>query len=72
MNGEFSFKPPYLQTHPGIGQSAVFGQSFLEQFAGQVFLCCSFLAAFPPSAKAVVESNDMARSEKNRFFILLI
>jgi hypothetical protein len=32
------FKPAYLQTHPGTGQSAVFGQSFLGQFAGQVVL----------------------------------
>jgi hypothetical protein len=32
------FKPAYLQTHPGTGQSAVFGQSFLGQFEGQVVL----------------------------------
>ncbi len=31
-------KPAYLQTHPGTGQSAVLGQSFLGQFAVQVFL----------------------------------
>ena len=66
------FTATYLQTHPGIGQSAVFGQSFLEQFAEHVVLWCSFLAGFTPPAKAVVESNDIARSEKNKLFILLI
>jgi hypothetical protein len=66
------FKPTYLQTHPGTGQFAVSGQSFLEQLAGQVFLWCSFLAVFTPPANAVVESNNIATREKNKFFILLI
>jgi len=70
-DGRYS-KTSYLPMQPGIGQSIFFGQSFLAHLAAHVFLWCSFPGVFTPPAKTAVESNDMARSEKNSFFILLI